>query len=229
VSNSLPGLARFGCDLSATVGGIPNFGQTSPNRGSGHCDTDEKRGPGSMGGSSSLLSGKGRNWHRAQQGRHSSINPAAWAGTWPRLPIGHWPAHGTRRAAIQVPLGGHYQRVGMERNFEYVLVWRFRNSRARHYRICGTDPISCDSARIYFLGGLGRRRCRKRTPGPPPFSSMNSTPAASKARRTAKSLATVREVLSSASSARLIVLSPSDDARARSFALHLRRARAARI
>src|SRR5262245_24766230 len=45
---SLPGLARFGCDLSATVGGIPSFGQTSQNRGSGNCDTDEKRGPGSM-------------------------------------------------------------------------------------------------------------------------------------------------------------------------------------
>src|SRR5215472_16281214 len=62
-----------------------------------------------------------------------------------------------------------------------------------------------DSATVYFLGALGRRRCRKRTPGPPPLSSMNSTPAASKARRTAKSLATVSEVLSSASSPRLIV------------------------
>src|SRR5262245_27490720 len=58
---------------------------------------------------------------------------------------------------------------------------------------------------------------------------MNSTPAASKTRRTAKSLATVSEVLPSASSARLIVLRPSADARARSSALHLRRARAARI
>jgi hypothetical protein len=25
--DSLPGLARFGCDLSATIGGIPNFGR----------------------------------------------------------------------------------------------------------------------------------------------------------------------------------------------------------
>jgi hypothetical protein len=32
VSISLPGLARFGCDLSATVGGIPNFGQKSASR-----------------------------------------------------------------------------------------------------------------------------------------------------------------------------------------------------
>ena len=32
MSISLPGLARFGCDLSATVGGIPNFGQKSASR-----------------------------------------------------------------------------------------------------------------------------------------------------------------------------------------------------
>jgi hypothetical protein len=32
VSISLPGLARFGCDLSATVGGIPNFGRKSSSR-----------------------------------------------------------------------------------------------------------------------------------------------------------------------------------------------------
>src|SRR6266487_337123 len=33
-----------------------------------------------------------------------------------------------------------------------------------------------------YLGVFDRRRCRKRTPGPPPFSSMNSTPAPSRAR-----------------------------------------------
>jgi hypothetical protein len=117
-----------------------------------------------------------------------------------------------------------------DRDFECLPVWPFGNSRAgRSGKQLESPIVISDSAAIYLLGALGRRGCRKRTPGPPPFSSMNSTPAASKARRTAKSLATVREVLSSASSARLIVLSPSDDARARSFALHLRRARAARI
>jgi len=148
-----------------------------------------------------------------------------------RWPIGHSPARGIQRAAIQVSReraltgNGH-----ADRDFECVPVWRFGNSRARPERETIESPIVIsDSAAIYLLGALGRRGCRKRTPGPPPLSSMNSTPAASKARRTAKSLATVREVLSSASSARLIVLSPSDDARARSFALHLRRARAARI
>jgi hypothetical protein len=38
----------------------------------------------------------------------------------------------SRRAAIQVPWEGTYQRMGMRRsNFEYVPVWRFGNSRAR--------------------------------------------------------------------------------------------------
>src|ERR1019366_6457767 len=46
---------------------------------------------------------------------------------------------------------------------------------------------------------------RMRTPGPPPFSSMNSTPAASKARLMASSLAAVSDVPFSATSARLIV------------------------
>jgi hypothetical protein len=148
-----------------------------------------------------------------------------------RWPIGHSPARGIQRAAIQVPR-------------ERALSSNGHGTSISNASLCGAlatvgrgrsgkqleSPIAIsDSAAIYLLGALGRRGCRKRTPGPPPFSSMNSTPAASKARRTAKSLATVREVLSSASSARLIVLSPSDDARARSFALHLRRARAARI
>jgi hypothetical protein len=57
---------------------------------------------------------------------------------------------------------------------------------------------------------------RNRTPGPPPFSSMNSTPAASKARRTAESLAVVIAVAFSVSSARRIVATPTEDSRARS-------------
>ena len=48
------------------------------------------------------------------------------------------------------------------------------------------------SDKLLLGRALGSRRCRKRTPGPPPFSSMNSTPPTSKARRTAKSLATRR-------------------------------------
>jgi hypothetical protein len=82
-----------------------------------------------------------------------------------------------------------------DHHFECVPVWRFGNSRARPEPGTDRSPIArSDSATIYFLGALSRRRCRKRTPGPPPFSSMNSTPAASKARRTAKSLAVVMDV-----------------------------------
>jgi hypothetical protein len=72
-------------------------------------------------------------------------------------------------------------------------------------------------------------RFRRRTPGPPPFSSMNSTPADSKMRRTPKSLAAVIEVSPSALSARRIVASPRDASRARSSALQRSNPRAALI
>src|SRR5262249_32837919 len=58
---------------------------------------------------------------------------------------------------------------------------------------------------------------------------MNSMPAASSARRTAKSLAAVSEVSPSVSSARRIVAPPPADSRARSSARHRRKARAALI
>src|SRR6516162_4062073 len=96
-------------------------------------------------------------------------------------------------------------------------------------RTIAASLATSDSARDYFLGALGRRRCRKRTPGPPPFSSMNSTPAVSRARRTAKSLAAVIDVWSSASSARRMVATPTADSLARSSARHRRNARAALI
>src|SRR5262249_25089793 len=108
-------------------------------------------------------------------------------------------------------------------------VWRFGNSRAEENIGFAEQTDTSDSVTIYFLGALGRRRCRNRTPGPPPLSSMNSTPAASKARRTAKSLAAVIEVSSSVSSARRIVATLRSDRRARSSALQRRRPRAALI
>ena len=83
-------------------------------------------------------------------------------------------------------------------------------------------------------GGAGSHRfCfggfRRRTPGPPPFSSMNSTPAASKARRTARSFAAVMDVSPSVSSARRIVATLSDERPARSSALQRMSERAALI
>src|SRR5262245_44259850 len=74
---SLPGLARFGCDLSATVGGIPNFGQTSQSPGSGHHDGGRKGGPRAWHGSSPLPLDKGMAWHFARHERVSLINLAA--------------------------------------------------------------------------------------------------------------------------------------------------------
>jgi len=65
---------------------------------------------------------------------------------------------------------------------------------------------------IYFFNFLPRWLLRSLTPGPPPFSSMNTTPAVSNARRMARSLATVNDVPSSATSARLIVFTPKVDA-----------------
>jgi hypothetical protein len=95
-------------------------------------------------------------------------------------------------------------------------------------RVRSTPPYGRRQCVVYLPGFLWVR-LRSLTPGPPPFSSVNSTPAASKARRTAKSLAAVIDVSSAVSSARRIVVTPTDDAFARSAALQRMRARAARI
>jgi hypothetical protein len=79
------------------------------------------------------------------------------------------------------------------------------------------------------LVDFGRVRLLRRTPGPPSSSSMNSTPAASKARRMAMSFGVVIDVSVSASSARRMVATPTADSRARSSARHRRNARAALI
>jgi hypothetical protein len=88
-----------------------------------------------------------------------------------------------------------------------------------------------DSANFSRIATHGRRLGSffSRTPGPPPFSSMNSMPAPSSVRRIARSLAAVSAMASSATSARRIVFTPRADSRARSCALHRRRARAALI
>jgi len=65
---------------------------------------------------------------------------------------------------------------------------------SRHNR-CGDAPMRprLIISETYSLSGF-----RRRTPGPLPFSSMNSTPTNSKARRMAKSLAAVMDVSPSA-------------------------------
>src|SRR5262249_23796221 len=128
----------------------------------------EGRGP--CAGPSSLLLGKGGLGTTPGTGAiHQLIQqlgPEPWP---PSLPaeFADWALAGSWNPASRDPspsrralsANGH-----VERNFEYVLVWRFRNSRARPLAALRNRPISCDSARIYFFGGLGRRRCRKRTP-----------------------------------------------------------------
>ena len=82
-------------------------------------------------------------------------------------------------------------------------------------------------------GALGHvfLECRffRRTPAPPPFSSISTIPAASRANRMALSLGAFIEVSSSLSSARRMVATPTLEARARSSALQRKNARAARI
>ena len=92
---------------------------------------------------------------------------------------------------------------------------RGRKCRCRSPEGLRSDPELPPAKPDHFLG-FSLVAFRRRTPGPPPFSSMNSTPADSKARRTARSFAAVIEVSLSTSSARRIVATPTADSRARS-------------
>jgi len=157
---------------------------------------------------------------------------------WSRSPLAATAGRAFTRARNAAPLyprtlreGGVRQRT-FNPQFQMRLTVALRQQPGRletTERTIAASLATSDSARNYFLGALGRRRCRKRTPGPPPLSSMNSTPAASKARRTAKSFAVVIDVSSSVSSARRIVVTLRAVSRARSSALQRMRARAALI
>ena len=116
-----------------------------------------------------------------------------------------------------------------------------QSSRRHGQRHRASEPLApcfvrCNEDRVRFAKPPRRvphRFClvgfRSRTPGPSPFSSMNTTPAPSRARRTARSLAAVMEVSPSANSARRIVATLNELSRARSSALHRISERAARI
>ena len=135
MSISLPGLARFGCDLSATVGGIPNFGQAFRSR-----DIRER-----SEGLTAAVIAPAAGW--------LVISPAGWRVfhqliqelrlvPWPRSPpaaIDDRAFAGTRNPATRNPsllrkewsLGPQFR---MHRP-----VWRFGNSRAKEYRVRRTD------------------------------------------------------------------------------------------
>jgi hypothetical protein len=85
------------------------------------------------------------------------------------------------------------------------------------------DKFDADIQADYL--GLFGGRSRSRTPGPPPFSAMNSTPAASIAERI---LSTLLRRASCASSKRFTVLTPTFAARAKSAVLHPSATRAIR-
>jgi hypothetical protein len=88
-----------------------------------------------------------------------------------------------------------------------------------------SDAITFSS---FYFGAFFLSALRRRTPGPPPFSSINSTPAASSATLSAARFAAVTGISPSIVSTRRIVATPTFEALAKSTALHLKRARAAR-
>jgi hypothetical protein len=121
VSISLPGLAHFGCDLSATVGGIPDFGQAFRSRGSGHKNTREKRGLAwifiNQSRSLGWIHGLDRYLRRLTTGAFASTqNPA------------------TRNPSLLRKEWSFGPQFRMHRP-----VWRFGNSRAKEYRVRRTD------------------------------------------------------------------------------------------
>ena len=184
-------------------------------------------------------------------GRCGGLVPWSWiivrvfkakSGGYPKVngPTEFFPGDAPLQKHIALPGEAHFrdagrgrERQGIDQNTGGNCDPALRDSSAASLASdCGSSwPQSCggEYIRDYFLSVFGRGRCRNRTPGPPPLSSMNSTPAASNAPRTANSLAVVMEVCWSASSARRIVRKLTLDWRARSSAVHLISDRAARI
>jgi hypothetical protein len=117
VSISLAGLARFGCDLSATVGRIPNFGQTSQSR-IRPLRQGEKRGPGAT-------RRKRMAWHCARHqaafinqsgslGRIHGLDPPPAAIAGQDLPVrGIRRAKSPRRTTIREWAGLHFEGVAL--------------------------------------------------------------------------------------------------------------------
>jgi len=129
---------------------------------------------------------------------------ALWWNVGPCALLGHKPPDPVRIIAAICQQQGLRTKSAQESRAEAIVV-RLTGGDAEHHRQAFAVHDSVDL----------------RTPCPPPFSSMNSTPAASNARRIAKSFGDVREVSSSASSARRIVRKLTADRRARSSAVHL--------
>ena len=89
----------------------------------------------------------------------------------------------------------HYTTMGMNRNM-------LGGNAFKTIDVTGLAQRASPQSRPGSLMFCGLMRLLEPHPAPPPFSSMNSTPANSKARRTARSLSAVMVVLPSINSAR---------------------------
>jgi len=125
-----------------------------------------------------------------------------------------------RRAFI----GGSDPRIIMGDDQAALLrLWREKRGEAVRARLKPASITIDYFPRFAFTGA------RSRTPGPPPFWSMNTTPATSSAFRKAASFAGVTGISPSMTSTLRIVATPTFEWVARSIALHRSKARAARI
>jgi hypothetical protein len=135
VSISLPGLARFGCDLSATVGGIPNFGQTSSSQKLASKRCKEGVGQALSTDDRPRLWADGRPIISPGMSGIYQSNRQLRPYPWPRSPLaaiaggpfaGAWnlARRDSSPSREELPANGHRRR-----NFECVPMWRFGNSR----------------------------------------------------------------------------------------------------
>ena len=115
MSISLPGLAHFGCDLSATVGGIPNFGQKSSSRklpskrckeGAGQALSADYRPP-LMGGWSAYYCTRMSGIHQSNR----QLRPEPWPRSLPAAIANRALAGAWNQASC--PRGMKYPRMGM--------------------------------------------------------------------------------------------------------------------
>jgi YqaJ-like viral recombinase domain len=130
--------------------------------------------------------------------------------TWVRHPVIRWMA---------ATLDGIVEGTGAVFEAKFMLPWSFSEEAA-------AEKQRHTWSYIRFLDLCG---FRKRTPSPPPLSSMKSIPAASRARRIAASFASVIGTSPSTTSALRMVATPTFEARAKSRAVHRISARAALI
>jgi hypothetical protein len=140
------------------------------------------------------------------------------------------PPHGFTAAARASPYSGSFARaISSTARSSARKCWSASPRKSSTAQIRSSVYSPRNALTWIRVHGLHALFSRILTPGPPPLASMNSTPAASRARLMARLLGAVIDVSPTASSARRMVVAPTDDAFARSAALQRIRALAARI